>query len=169
MAACTLSSLSTRVWKNLRLSMKTKVTLYNACVISTLLYWSECWTTYAAQEYRLNVFHMRSLRKLLGISWMSRTPNTIVLSKCGLSTMFTMLRQRILRWLGHVWRMKDGRIPKDILYGESLLLENAILGVPTYATKICASGTWRNWVLTSINGKNWPLTAPIGEVICNPP
>ena len=51
--------------------------------------------------------------------------------------------------------MKEGRIPKDILYGE--LTANAILGVPSYATELCANGTWRNWVLTWINGKNWPL------------
>ena len=118
MAASTFSRLSTRVWKNPRLSIKTKVTVYNACVVSTLLYGSECWTTNAAQEQRLNVFHMRSLRKLLGISWMSRTPNTVVLSKSGLPTMFTILRQRRLRWLGHVRRMNDGRIPKELLYGE---------------------------------------------------
>lgn len=32
--------------------------------------------------------------------------------------MFALLTQRRLRWLGHVSRMEDGRIPKDILYGE---------------------------------------------------
>ena len=31
------------------------------------------------------------------------------------------VRQRILRWLGHVRRMDDGRIPKYILYGELAL------------------------------------------------
>ena len=96
-AASTLARLRTRVWKNPRLTIKTKVAVYNACVLSTLLYGSESWTTYAAQERRLNTFQTRSLRKLLGITWMSRTPNTVVLARCGLPTVFTMLRQRRLR------------------------------------------------------------------------
>ena len=103
--------------------------MYNACVLSTLLYGSRCWTSYAAQERELNIFHMHSLRKLLGICWMSRTSNTVVLSRCGLPTMFTVLCQRRLRWLGHVIWMNDGRIPKDILYRE-LIAGKRNLGRP---------------------------------------
>ena len=32
--------------------------------------------------------------------------------------MFSLLKERRLRWLGHVRRMKDGRLPKDILHSE---------------------------------------------------
>jgi len=94
--------------------------VYNACVVSTLLYGSETWTTYASQERRLNSFHMRSLRRILCITWQARVTkfNAEVVSRAGLSSLHTLLRQRRLRWLGHVSRMKDGRIPKDLLYGE---------------------------------------------------
>ena len=44
--------------------------------------------------------------------------NTNVLSCTGLPTMYTLLRQHRLCWLGHVCHMEDGQIPKDILYGE---------------------------------------------------
>ena len=61
---------------------------------------------------------MRCLRRILGISWQEKNPNTEVLARAGLPSMLTLLRQRRLRWLGHVRRMEDGRIPKDILYGQ---------------------------------------------------
>lgn len=35
--------------------------VYNACVISTLLYESEMWTTYAKQEWRLNASMSRAM------------------------------------------------------------------------------------------------------------
>ena len=100
--------------------MKTNIAAYNACVISTLLYGSETWTTYAWQERRLNTFHLRSIRA----SWAypSRTKSPTLMSCLELifpaCRPYTLLRQRRLRWLGHVRRMEDGRIPKDILYGE---------------------------------------------------
>ena len=117
-AATTLARLTSRVWTNPKLTVKTKMVVYNACVVRTLMYGSETWTTYTRQEKRLNSFHPRSIRRILGISWQDRVSNTEVLSRANIPSMFTLLRQRRLRWLGHVYRMEGGRIPKDILYGE---------------------------------------------------
>ena len=117
-AATTLARLTNRVWTNPKLTRRTKMTVYRACVISTLLYASETWTTYAKQEKILKTFHMRSHRHILCISCQGRVTNAEVLSRAGLPTVYTLLRQHILRWLGHVHHMDDGRIPKDILYGE---------------------------------------------------
>ena len=71
-AAGVMSKLQKRVWSNNNLTDNTKVQVYRACVLSTLLYSSEAWTTYAAQERRLNSFHLRCLRRILGIRWQDR-------------------------------------------------------------------------------------------------
>ena len=120
-AASTLARRTARVWTSPKLSVKTNMADYIAGVISTLLYGSETWTTYAGQESRFNTFHMRSIRRILGISWLDKVTNADVLSRAGLPSVYTVLRKRRLRWLGHVRRMDDGRIPKYILYGELAL------------------------------------------------
>ena len=45
-------------------------------------------------------------------------PNTEVPSHAGLPSMFTLLRQCRLYWLGHVHHMPESRIPRGFLYGE---------------------------------------------------
>ena len=44
--------------------------------------------------------------------------NSTILHLTGSYDLTTIIRQRRLRWLGHVHRMEDGRLPKDILYSE---------------------------------------------------
>ena len=66
--ATKFSKLTKRVWSNNRLIEHTKVNVYKVCVISTLLYGSESWTMRAHQEKRWNVFHMRCLKRILGIT-----------------------------------------------------------------------------------------------------
>ncbi|KAL0985062.1 hypothetical protein UPYG_G00152410 [Umbra pygmaea] len=51
-------------------------------------------------------------------NWNDKVHNAQVLARPDLLTMYTLLRQCRLRWLGHVCHMKDGWIPKDIFYGE---------------------------------------------------
>ena len=68
-AVATMAKLTKRVWENGLLTQNTKMRVYQACVLSTLLYGSETWTTYMRQEHRLNTFHMRCLRRILGITW----------------------------------------------------------------------------------------------------
>ena len=117
-AAAAMSRLAKRVWTNPMLTINTKMRVYQACVLSTLLYGSESWTLYTHQECRLNSYHLRNLRRILGITWQDRISNKDVLSRAGMPSVFAMLSQRRLRWLGHVSRMQDGRIPKIMLYGE---------------------------------------------------
>ena len=90
-AASVMSKLTKRVWENKNLTLNTKLKVYQACVLSTLLYGSETWTTYARQETKLNVYHMRCLRRILGITWRDQVPNYDVLSKTKSTTIFALL------------------------------------------------------------------------------
>ena len=112
-ATAVMAKLNRRVWNNSQLTKNTKLCVYQACVLSTLLYGSESWATYTGQEKRLNTFHLRCLRRLLHIKWQDRVTNAEVLQRAGILSMFSLLSQRRLKWLGHVRRMEPGRIPRD--------------------------------------------------------
>ena len=65
--------------------------------------------------------------------------------------MYTLLRQRWLRWLVHVRRMEDGRIPKYILYGE-LALGRSTTGHPHLRYKeVCV----RDMKAVNIDTMSW--------------
>ena len=117
-AATTFGNLQDRAWSNKNLTTRTKVRIYEACVLSILLYGCESWPTYSRQERRLNTFHLRCLRKIVGISWEDRVPDVRVLDLCQSTNLTTIIRKRRLKWIGHVHRMDDIRTPKCVLFGE---------------------------------------------------
>ena len=153
--ATTMTRLTKKAWNNSKLTVHTKIQIYRACVVSTLLYGSESWTLRARQERQLNAFQMRSLRRILNITWQDKVPNNTVLERAGCTSMFTLLKQRRMRWLGHVVRMDDGRIPKDLLYGE-LVQGKRPTGRPQLRFKdVCT----RDLKALNIDQNNWEATA----------
>lgn len=117
-ASATFGRLSANVWNRRGISLETKLKVYRAVVLPTLLYACETWTVYQRHAKKLNHFHTTCLRKLLNIKWQDRTPDTEVLAKATLPSIFTILMQSQLRWAGHVARMPDHRLPKRLFYGE---------------------------------------------------
>ena len=66
----------------------------------------------------INTLHMRNMRPILGFTWSDRIQNNEILRRAATSSVYTLLRQRLLHWLGNVCRTQGGGIPKDLLYGE---------------------------------------------------
>ena len=114
-------ALRQRAFMNSHLSVDTKRHVYRACVLSVLLYGSECWTPLSGQLRKLNSFHHRCVRSVLGITnqqqWEQKISSGTVRALWGdLETISTKLRKRRLEWLGHLVRMSDHRIPRISLF-----------------------------------------------------
>ena len=107
-----------RVFQNHNLSLPTKVKVYEAICLSVLLYGSEAWTLYARHVRTLEMWHMRCLRSILGITWRDKITHSEILRRTNSASMESITSKRQLRWLGHVIRMEDHRLPKQLLYGE---------------------------------------------------
>ncbi|XP_076451267.1 uncharacterized protein LOC143287206 [Babylonia areolata] len=67
--------LQKRVWQNHSLRLLTKIQVYRAFVISTLLYGSEAWVLYRRHFKLLERFHQRCERFIMGINWQDYTTN----------------------------------------------------------------------------------------------
>ena len=110
--------LRTYVLERNGISLDTKLKVYTAVVLPTLLYACETWTVYQCHVKKLNHFHLSCLSKLLKIKWQDKIPDTEVLKKAKMQSVHTLLKLAQLRWTGHVTRMPDVRLPRKFLYGE---------------------------------------------------
>ena len=107
-----------RVWNSKHLKNVTKISVYRAVVLTTLLYGSESWVTYRHHLRLLERFHQRCLRIILKIHWSNFVTNVEVLQLAEITSIEAMLLKSQFRLAGHVSRMKDQRLPKIALYGE---------------------------------------------------
>jgi len=116
-ASTNFGKLTKRVWNNRHLSTKSKVRVYEACVLSILLYGVETLATYRPQESKLSAFHTRNLRFILGKTWEDKMTNEELFSATGSGPLSSRLKYIRLRWAGHVNRMPSHRIPHMLLHG----------------------------------------------------
>ena len=117
-ASSSFGRLCKRVWNNHSLRLKTKIKVYRALVIPTLMYGTETWTLYRRQVRLLERFHQRCLRSILNIKWHDYVSNEDVLEEAQLPSIESILLKQQLRWAGHVARMEDSRMPKAVFFGE---------------------------------------------------
>ena len=116
-ATSAFGRLTKRLWTNKGIRLDTKISVYKAAVITSLLYGCETLTLSMKQLKCLEKFHQTTLRKIAGIRWFHKVTNYEVLARCNIRSLQSMIESAKLRWTGHVVRMRDDRIPKALLYG----------------------------------------------------
>jgi len=104
------------VWRSTQYGTNTKLKLYQSCVLSVLLYGSECWRMTKADLAKLCSFHTTCLRRILRIFWPQKTSNEELLERCRQEDMNTIITKRRWRWIGHVLRREPKSITRTALH-----------------------------------------------------
>ncbi|KAL8612753.1 hypothetical protein ACOMHN_033752 [Nucella lapillus] len=117
-ASASYRRLHKRVCNERGLKLETKCAVYRAVVLTALLYGCESLTVYRRHVKLLDQFHQRCLRRILNIKWYHRVSNVKVLLQAQMPSIDALLTQSQLRWSGHLVRMQDSRLPKQLFYGE---------------------------------------------------
>ena len=113
---------------------------------------------------KLDQFHLRCLRKVLRVSWKEHVLNQEILRWAELTGIEAMLNQAQLRWSGHVTRIDNSRLPKQLFHAK------LSTGIGTKAgrgsgTKTCWNQPSRPATSQLTSGKPWPRTGwPGGQL-----
>nr|VZI47409.1 unnamed protein product [Spirometra erinaceieuropaei] len=107
--------LQNTAWNHHGLHLNTRLKMYNAIILPTLLYGAETCTIHKKQARRFDHFHLSCLRRILKPRWKDRIPDTDGLERTGILSIYAMLRQLQLRWSGRLVRM-DKRLPTRLFH-----------------------------------------------------
>ena len=105
-----------KVWKSQHIGLRTKLKLYKACVLSTLLYGSECWRMTDGDLRKLSTFHTKSLRCIMRIFWPEKITNDDLFRRTGQESMNEILLKRRWKWIGHTLRKEPDHISRIALH-----------------------------------------------------
>ena len=93
-----------KMWRGLNL--KTNIRLLKACIFPIALYGCEAWTLQQHDIKKIEAFEMFCYRKLLGIKWHQKIPNTEVRKRVENenNTLINQIKKQKLSYFGHIKR-----------------------------------------------------------------
>ena len=140
-----------RVWRQSRLTLRTKLRVYSACVRSVLLYGSETWTLLKSDANSLRAFDIQCQRKLLGVRWYHRVTNREVMRRADLEDITITIRVRQHSLFGHIRRM-DVEAPAHRALRLAVLLRAGWRPGPTWRRR--RGRPRRTWLDQLLAGSN---------------
>ena len=91
------------IWRS-RISVGTKLRLYNSCILPVFLYGAETWTVTATAVKTFDALDQWCLRRIRNIHWTERITNNEVRSRTQQPLLSDAVRYRRLHFFGHICR-----------------------------------------------------------------
>ena len=96
-------------------SLRMKGVVYKACVCSVLTYEAETWVMNAGVFQMLRATERRMLRMICGVTLKDMVESMVIASRVGVDNLEEHLRQKRLRWFGHIVRRDEKVEIKKVL------------------------------------------------------
>jgi hypothetical protein len=118
------NTLRVSVFECKNINLKTKFSMFRSCVITAGVYGSPVWNTTAAHIQKLESCQFRLLRSMCGWYWrdFQSYEDILMLAEEVGAKIFPIelvIRESRVKYVGHVERMEDSRLPKILLHGEA--------------------------------------------------
>ena len=118
-ASAAFCQLGKKVWNRNGIRLETKLKVYAAIVLPSLLYGCETWTVYSPHARKLNHFHLSCLRNIMKIRWQDKIPDKPSSYESYVSKHPHNAQQGSTPLVrSSRVRMPDERLPKKLFYGE---------------------------------------------------
>ncbi|KAK7896322.1 hypothetical protein WMY93_021647 [Mugilogobius chulae] len=113
-ASAVMRSLYRTVVVKKELSRKAKLSIYRSIYVPTLTYGHELWVMTERTRSRIQAVEMSFLRRVAGRSLRDRVRSSVTREELGVEPLLLHVERSQLRWLGHLFRMPPGRLPREV-------------------------------------------------------
>ncbi len=96
------------------LSRKAKLSIYRSIYVPTLTYGHELWVMTKRTRSRIQAAEMIFLRRVAGRSLRDRVRSSVTREDLRVEPLLLHIEKGQLRWLGHLFRMPPGRLPRKV-------------------------------------------------------
>ena len=107
-----------RLWDRREVSLKVKIKIFKAVMMSVLMYGATSWALTGTEERRLDTFEMAMLRSIVGVRWDDFVRNIDIRERLCQSPVSLKLRRARMKWFGHVEKTGDERQLRRIMNAE---------------------------------------------------
>ncbi len=119
LASSAFGKLRNTVWNRRDIPRKLKVRIYKCLILPIAIYASETWTLRKEDARRLEVFEMRCLRALMGVTRRDRLRNEYIREQIGvMESIVEVVKRKRLKWFGHVMRRPPDSLVKAAYSGD---------------------------------------------------
>ena len=106
------------LWNRGGMSLGMKRRVFESIVVPKVMYGNETWSLNAKERNNLEVFEMKGLRSMCGLSIRDRVRNVRIRERCGWERdLLSRYEQNVLKWYGHVMRRGEDSLVGRVTVG----------------------------------------------------